>query len=240
MSCGNNVKQLGLGLHNYHAAYNQLPRQGGGTVNPTLNTNYWNDTSTNSLRISALVGLTPFVEQQAIWEQISNPLGGFQAMGNSPTYGSAYAPWIRKLVRSDARAILVAHPHRRTGRRGRTNYGFAVGDNPNRLETGDLNGNNKATSGDSDAAKQNCRGMFAMHQTFGFRDALDGTANTMAMAEMNTDLGDNHITTRPVRERSEPIPRLAKPRLIQLALNFGSPQEEAYPTRDRHQVVTAV
>ena len=72
MSCSNNFKQIGLAVHNYHSAYKQLPTNKSGTQN--LATTWWDPSDlARQKQLSWLVGLTPFFEQQAVWEQISNP-----------------------------------------------------------------------------------------------------------------------------------------------------------------------
>lgn len=110
MSCSNNFKQLGLAIHNYHSAYRQLPIFSGGTYNGPGNA-FTPATGDNNFDLSALVGLMPFMEQQAIWEQISNPFlpptGGtipFQAMGPSPNMNlshhvaNEYTPWLTEIA----------------------------------------------------------------------------------------------------------------------------------------------
>ncbi len=139
MSCGNNFKQIGLGIHNYHAAYNQLPTFGSGTFDPTVNggtTDWWRQSSrANQYNLSIFVGLTPFMEQQALWEQISNPLSGYQAMGPSPST-AAYTPWATEIPTlrcpSDPGVGLPAL--------GRTNYAACQGDSADNLWLGVLDG----------------------------------------------------------------------------------------------------
>ena len=63
MSCSNNMKQLGLGLHNYHAAYNTFPagvrggNAGGGGNQEGWGFPFW-------------IGLLPFIEQQSLSERL--------------------------------------------------------------------------------------------------------------------------------------------------------------------------
>ncbi len=184
MSCSNNFKQIGLGIHNYHAAYNQLPMHCGGT-----RSSLWER--------SILVGLTPFVEQQALWEQISNPLqpGNYPAMGAQPRMSvgahspNPYTPWLTEVpgfrCPSDPGTGLPGQ--------GRTNYLASIGDSAARTEGGVDDVGNVTDATGSRAA---CRGFFIPRQVSRFRDALDGLANTFAMGEVCSDLGDNDVRTR--------------------------------------------
>src|SRR5437868_1641301 len=54
-ACGNNLRQIGLGLHQYHNAHHVLPAGTVGKADPQPYSNW-------GLR------LLPFVEQDALWE----------------------------------------------------------------------------------------------------------------------------------------------------------------------------
>ena len=158
MSCSNNFKQIGLAIHNYHSAYKELPMHGGGTTD-NFTTHVWRPSHiSNNGQLSVLVGMTPFIEQQGLWDSISNPnntdsagnsppntpAGGgvssgaslpsgspFPPMGPSPRY-IEYTPWATEVPTfrcpSDPGIGLPAL--------GRTNYAACLGDSPERAHHG--------------------------------------------------------------------------------------------------------
>lgn len=86
MSCSNNVKQLGLALHNYHDTHNKLPF---GSFNLR---EQWPANGTNWR-----VLIFPFIEQTNVWSQLefsngtATPLSTFMAGGAAmpnPFYGN--------------------------------------------------------------------------------------------------------------------------------------------------------
>ncbi len=217
MSCGNNIKQLGLGFHNYHATYNQLPKGRGGTYKNGVTALAKNPNASqggggfNQHDLGALVGVLPFVEQQALWEQISSPMqctsgttgAGLKwaAMGPDPNMSVAdhanaqYDPWLSNIPTfrcpSDPGVGLPAT--------GRTNYGVCLGDSHWQNNNGYANANGTPpNAAGAVAANAALRGMFIPRKISRFSDVLDGLSNTIMGGEFNTDIGDNDITTRVV------------------------------------------
>jgi prepilin-type N-terminal cleavage/methylation domain-containing protein/prepilin-type processing-associated H-X9-DG protein len=232
MSCSNNFKQLGLALHNYHSAYKRIPMQAGGTgwrdtTNGGMNYNAGHargPAGHNRLELSALVGMTPFFEQQAIWELISNPFliknGGnagqfYNPMGPYPAMtlnhhanNGQYDPWVTEIPTlrcpSDPGTGLPAQ--------GRTNYAFCMGDALHKTNNGlGANNGSPVTTGRARQVRAACRGFFVPRKEMRFRDILDGLSNTIAMGEISTDLGDFDVTTTPLLAQragaSPPDPR---------------------------------
>ncbi|WP_044303367.1 DUF1559 domain-containing protein [Rhodopirellula sallentina] len=211
MSCSNNFKQIGLGIHNYHSAYNQLPIQKGGTGLSVATAWDTPNVNANGEELSALVGLLPFVEAQALWEQISNPNAPnkngttgtlYPAMGPSPDGGvsngttddTSYGPWSEELPT----LRCPSDPGTGVPSAGRTNYAVCLGDSIVSSTDGPTSRTlYKKDSNVYQMARANCRGVFVPRQKAMFRDILDGLANTIMMGEITTDLGDRDIRTNP-------------------------------------------
>ncbi|WP_206036178.1 DUF1559 domain-containing protein [Crateriforma spongiae] len=198
MSCSNNAKQIGLALHNYHSAFKQFPAHRAGTTGRKGYNVGWNDMVAaddaagggrnfhNFNRLSILVGLLPFLEQQPLWDTISNPVatqfngnaapgGGYPAMGPTPWKGQ-YTPW-----RTMVSAFNCPSDSGPATTYGTTNYGACMGDAVRAL-------------GWSNPPKEIKRGMFLAGNATRFRDVVDGTANTMALAEVTNSLGDRGVS----------------------------------------------
>lgn len=209
MSCSNNFKQIGLAIHNYHSAYKRLPMHIGGTYHPSSNvarSGSDRNRATNRFNLGYLVGLTPFIEQQSLWESISNPYGldidgvtpvspPWSAMGPDPSEAT-YAPWQVEIPTlrcpSDPGVGLPSL--------GRTNYAACYGDSSDWVETGLWRWDATRWVSDrlqAERAGASCRGVFVPRMFTSFRHVLDGLANTVACGEIATDLGDRDVRTAP-------------------------------------------
>jgi prepilin-type N-terminal cleavage/methylation domain-containing protein/prepilin-type processing-associated H-X9-DG protein len=214
MSCSNNFKQIGLAIHNYHSAYKQIPTHHGGTgLRPGAGAWWEGSTTSNHEELSALVGMTPFFEQQALWEKISNP--STETVSNGPNSGATiqnspnqrweamgpnprtdrggfntqeYIPWATEIPT----LRCPSDPGTGPPAMGRTNYACSVGDSCHRVQ--DMGAKEPSLQPMSNwrAVRYNpCdRGFFQIKKESKFRDILDGLANTVAMTEIITDLGD--------------------------------------------------
>ncbi|WP_146402190.1 DUF1559 domain-containing protein [Planctomycetes bacterium CA13] len=195
MSCSNNFKQVGLSMHNYHAAFNQLPPSTGGTNGWSGVTRHddgpsgssgkpvGSDHDQNNAQLGYIVGLLPFFEQQSLWETISNPLQvgseRWPAMGPSPERSTAYPAY-----RTEVPTLRCPSDSgkSRSGF-GRINYAACIGDAVIIPNWAYPNGIHRTAH----------RGVFKPFLGLGFRDILDGLSNTIAGGEIATSLDDRRL-----------------------------------------------
>lgn len=208
ISCNNNMKQLGLGIHNYHSAYKQLPIHGTGPTREWDNSAgaAFGDDSPGGgggytrLELSYLVGLLPFVEQQGLWEDISHPLIDDQNR-KWPSFGPRaaqplYRPWVTEIPTYRC----PSDPGYGVPSLGRTNYAACTGDSFYDGENGVTiwrfgRWQYETDSRQMQRARCGMRGAFVLRKSMKFRDIEDGLSNTMFLGEIATDLGDRDIRT---------------------------------------------
>jgi len=189
MSCSNNLKQLGLGLHNYHDAYNTLPSR---MTGPS-----WSTTPASSPppRHSVFVMLLPYLEQSNRYNQI-NSMRLYAWHGD---VNSGYVGKIPALIcPSDGLFSPVGTD--RSAMYSPLNYGTCMSDNPNLGSSG----------GSSDTVPDdNIRGLFGYLHYVRFPQITDGLSNTMDLAEIivgpiNPNLGRDvsNDTTSPLNCRA--------------------------------------
>ncbi|QDT14767.1 DUF1559 domain-containing protein [Alienimonas californiensis] len=205
--CQNNLKQFGLAMHNYHSTYKTFPAGSGGTGKAGAG-----GLEGNWDRLGWQVPLLPYMDQTALWNQISRPMSvdtdddgtpdvTYAAMGPAPSR-NAYPPWRIEypstLCPSDG---VPTH-----GLIADTNYAACWGD-------------------DSYASRYNAstaseRGVFSHRAWRGVRDVRDGTTTTLLLSEMARSGGDRSFLGNAYRNpRTKPSACLA---------NHGDPDEPGY------------
>lgn len=197
--CKNNLKQLGLALHNYLDVYRVFPYARGGTGHVDGGTVDKNANNVN--RESGFVGLLPYLDQGPLYNQMSSALTigtvtyapfGPQADGATALPYTPYQTFIPTLncPSSERKGTLI------NGQT--TNYVFSWGDN-GRWITG------SETVSARVEVRAVTRGLFGFQTCRRISDVVDGTSNTVAMGEAATSDNANSIYGGVARTRGTQI-----------------------------------
>ncbi|MGL4941835.1 MAG: DUF1559 domain-containing protein [Thermoguttaceae bacterium] len=155
MQCTNNLKQLGLALHNYHDTYGAFPAKTSAKIGGNNN----KATGGEDGDWSALFHLLPFVEQTAKYDQINSSGPSYPRERNSDAiFGTTIAGF---RCPSDGGGVQYMA----------TNYVLCLSDIIHDCESIDQ------------ANRSNVRSMFPNSQWKSMAAITDGTSNTLALGE---------------------------------------------------------
>ena len=164
--CINNLKQIGLALHNYHSTHDRFPPGASVTISALPNTFYhWNNWSAQSLLLG-FTEQTPLYNAAnfnlAVWHSGRTPLGYAANLTVFNTVVSQY------LCPSDGEA----------GKSNTNSYFASVGPNTQAEVMASIDGTTGKITGGNGAP-----GLFAYSFCYGIRDTTDGSSNTIAFSE---------------------------------------------------------
>jgi prepilin-type processing-associated H-X9-DG protein len=157
--CTNQLKQLGLAIHNYADVYRKLPARSAGTDGDNAVTTH------NAGLLSGFIAILPYIEQTAMYDRIGSgdPANGIMPWG--PRSGNSWAVWneapTNLVCPSDGGALDGTN-------RRLNNYAWSAGDDTH--------------NGDGTNAS-NTRGVFGRQFWYTFAHITDGTSNTVALSE---------------------------------------------------------
>jgi prepilin-type N-terminal cleavage/methylation domain-containing protein len=159
--CTNNLKQLGIALHNYADTFKAFPPACAGTQIPAGWTLASVKPGSNDGQLSAWAMMLPFYEQQALYNTIKSSYDGWNPWGGHPLT-SAYTPWCTQIPG----LMCPSDP--------------AVASKPT---TGLAFCSYMLNWGDGMKLTSNPRGVFGQRSAIGFAQITDGTSNTLAFSE---------------------------------------------------------
>lgn len=176
--CSNNLKQIGLALHNYHDTFKFFP-----IGNVVRLRDMYGDGWTWHARI------LPFLEQGSLYDQVSDVIGT-----DSGNYNSAK----QSLAGRDTVLTVFQCPSHPQGtiNTGNGKYGYQISTYNGVCGTTTFNDDQLDDATDV-GYKGN--GMFFMNSKVRIADVLDGTTNTFLVAEVEDDFLDG--TTLPGSDR---------------------------------------
>lgn len=173
--CKSNLKQIGIGLANYHDVFGTFMFRKGGTHRPTNAVGGF--TRGNRERLSGWMALMPYLDEANLYDEVQS--GGMKGTQMVPPGGpegwTGWATWNVRLPQMQCPSDGFSTETVRTN-----NYMFCSGD-----------------SGRSVTSAQNVRGVFGYRRTTKIRSITDGTTNTIAVSERvkGTNQNSNPLIT---------------------------------------------
>lgn len=166
--CKNNLKQLGIALHNYHDVFGRFVYRKGGANgcggSPRGNCN----------RLSGFMGLMPYIDQGPLFNKVASGGGSGNKPPGGPEGWSGWGDWAVSIPALQCPSDAFITDTRRTN-----SYLFNCGD-----------------SSWNPRDDRNTRGMFAYQRCVKMRDVVDGTSNTILMSEgvVSPNIGPTNTT----------------------------------------------